>query len=160
DELALWRPDTDREDAHAPFLGAPDGGVEIPLVTLAVRDQDDRLVARFAPFEGVEAGVDGGGERRSPTRDDAHLDRVEALEERPGVQRQRTLEERGARERHQSEAVAARFVPEVADGALRPRQPVGLDVRGQHAARRVEGDHEVDALAPDLLPPEAPHGPG
>src|SRR5262245_5455311 len=160
DEVALRRADPDREDADAALLRPGNGGIEIALVALAVGDQHDRLMARLAPLEGVEAGVDRSGQRGATARDDADLDRVEALEERAGIEGKRTLQERRAREGHQREPIAASLVDQVADGELGARQAVRLHVGGEHAARRVECDHEVDALPLHLLPAEAPHGAG
>src|SRR5262249_6100054 len=92
-QLAFRRPDADREDAHAPFLSARHRLVEVALVALAVGDEDDRLMVALASLEGVEAGVDRRGQRGAATRDDAHLDGVEALQERTPVERERALEE-------------------------------------------------------------------
>ena len=157
DQLAFRGADADREDAHAPFLGPPHRGVEIALVALAVGDQHDGLMIRLAALERVQALVDGGGQRRPAARDDAHLDGVERFQERARVERQRALEKSRAGERHQGQTVAARFRHQVTHRQLGARQPVRLHVGGEHAARGVERDDQVDPLAPHLLPAKTPH---
>src|SRR5262249_1771218 len=112
-QLAFRRPDADGEDAHAALLGARDRRIQVALVALAGGDEEDRLILPLLALEGVEAGVDGGGQRRAAARDDADLDGVEALQKRAAIEGQRALQERRARERHQPEPIAARLVDEI-----------------------------------------------
>ncbi len=60
----------------------------------------------------------------------------------------------------EADAVAAELRQEVLDRELRAREPVRLDVGREHAPRGVDRDDQVDALALDLLPAEAPHRTG
>jgi hypothetical protein len=125
-------------------------------VVLAVGDEHDRLVLTLPSLQSRQALVDRGRQRRAATRDQVDVDRIEALREDAEVQGERTLHERGPRECDESDAVAAQLVQEVPQGELRAGEPVRLDVHGQHAARRVECDDEVDAFPTHLLPAKAP----
>ncbi len=110
----------------------------------------------LAALERLESGVDRRRERRAALRDDADVDGVQALREGSVVERERTLHEGGAGERDQSDAVAVQLADEILNRELGARQSIRLDVGGEHAARGVEGDDEVDAFALDLLPAKAP----
>ena len=111
-------------------------------------------------LERLQARVHRRAEVRAAARDDADLDRVQALAEGALVERQRALHERAAGERDESGAVALELRQQVLDGELCPPEAVRLHVRREHAPRRVERDDQVDALAVHLLPAESPHGPG
>ena len=112
----------------------------------------------LAALERLEAGGDRGAEVRAAARDDADVDRVEALAEGALVERERALDEGAAGERDETGAVALELRQQVLDGELRAAEAVRLHVGREHAARGVEGDDEIDALAMHLLPAKAPHG--
>ncbi len=76
------------------------------------------------------------------------------------VEGERGLEERGARERDQADAVVLEAADEVGDGELRPLETVRSRVLGEHAARHVDGEQHVDAAAALLLPVVAELGAG
>src|SRR5207237_5896135 len=95
---------------------------------------------------------------RAAARDDADMDRVEALAEGALVERERALDEGAAGEGDEAGAVAPELRQQVLDGELRAAEAVRLHVAREHAARGVERDDEIDALAVHLLPAEAPHG--
>ena len=84
--------------------------------------------------------------------DQPDLDLVEEAGQDRMVQRQRALREGARREDDQADPVVGTAGDEVADHGLGRAEPVQrLEVERPHAAADVQGDHDVDALALDLL---------
>ena len=61
------------------------------------------------------------------------------------------------RESYEADTVAAELCQEILHCELGAREPVRFDVGREHAARGVDRDQQIDALALHLLPAEAPH---
>src|SRR6185312_12953681 len=92
-QLAFTGPDPDGVDLHAALARVLRRLLDAALVILAVGDEDERLVLALTALEGVERNVDRSPERRAAARDDADVERGEALGDRAVVERQRALHE-------------------------------------------------------------------
>jgi hypothetical protein len=97
-----------------------------------------------------QAGVQRHGEIRPLGADHAGVGLAQEQTDGAIIGRERALGESPAREEDEPDAIAAEGLDEFADLALGPRQPVGLDVLGHHAAADVECDDQVDASLFDL----------
>ena len=64
--------------------------------------------------------------------------------------RQRSLQKRAARERHQPQPVAAELADEVLHGKPRAGEAVGRDIRGEHTLGHVHDDDEIQPAAMHL----------
>src|SRR5439155_21007930 len=106
DELPLGGADADRVDLHAALLGALGRLLDVALVALAVGNEDERLVVSLPALERLQARVHRRAEVRAAARDDADLDRVQALAEGALVERQRARHEPAAGARDAAVAVA------------------------------------------------------
>src|SRR5262249_17793275 len=113
DELALRGPYADGVDPDTAVGGALGRLLHLALVVLAVRDEDERLVLPLPALEGLERRVDRPGQRGATSRDDTHLERIEALAEGAVVEGQRALHEGGAREGDEPDAIATELADEV-----------------------------------------------
>ncbi len=126
-----------------------DPGLEPRLGVFAVREHEEIAVAVGALAEALDGGsqhpvVVGTAHR--------HVVRIEGRQEFPDdliIRAHRNLHERGAGEDHQGDVLAPQRVQEPLDGRLRRAQPRSLirHVRGPHAARQIQRNHHLDALA-------------
>ena len=82
------------------------------------------------------------------------------MPERLLVERERALEKRRAGERDQGEPVVFRLLHQVERGEFGAREAIGLHVFRQHAARGVDGHHDVETALFGLLLIETPLRPG
>jgi hypothetical protein len=72
------------------------------------------------------------------------------------IQRHRHLQERRAREGHQSHSIRFGQLPQVLGRQLGFLESVGGDVLSQHASGGVDADHDVEPALFDLLVTETP----
>src|SRR5207302_607227 len=87
-QLTLGGADADGIDLDAALLGALGRLLDVALVALAVGDEDECLVVALAALERLEARGDRGAEVRAAARDDADVDRIDALAEGALVDRE------------------------------------------------------------------------
>ncbi len=126
-----------------------DPGLEPRLGVFAVRQYDEIAVAVVALAEALESGsqhpvVVGASHR--------HVVRIEGRQEFPDdliIRAHGNLHKRGSREDDQGDVLAPERVQEPLDGRLRRAQPRSLirHVRGPHAARQIQSNHDLHALA-------------
>jgi len=72
------------------------------------------------------------------------------------VNGQRALQESGAREGDQAQAVGPGALHQIERGEFGPGEAVGRDVRRQHAFRGINRHHDVQPAQLDFLPVESP----
>ena len=126
-------------------------------MVFAIRKQNEHLVV-VALFKGVQGRPDRLGHRGAAFGDRVDIQRLNALPEGRVIHGERTLQECVPRESHQTHAVGLRLLHQVERGQLGARQAAGRDVLGEHAFRRVDGDHDVETALLDLLEVIAPLG--
>ena len=124
------------------------------VLTVGEQHQNLEVVARL--LVGGKRGFDRFGQRRAALRNDADLERLKALAKGLFVERERTLKECRSGEGHQGQPVAFGQFHEVQRGQAGAAQAVGAHVFGQHAARSVDGDDDVQSALPGFLPVKAP----
>lgn len=160
EEFAVGAADAEGEDADAFLLGALGGLDGVVFLVFAVGDEDDDFVVVAFFFEGFQARVDGVAEGGAALRDDADVEGVDALAEGVVIEGERALQKGGAGEGDEAEAVGAGELHEVEGGEFGALEAVGFEVFGEHAARGVDGDEDVEAALAGLFPAEAPLRPG
>ena len=131
------------------YLGSAQG-VHAALVVHTVGEQDDDFALGFAVFD----AVDGGGQAVAEGGAVAHhaaFEVAQLFEQHLVVHRQRHLGECLAGEHHQPHAVVLTAVDEFGGHFLGGLEAVGFEVLGQHTARDIHGQHDVDALHSHLL---------
>ena len=104
--------------------------------------------------------LDRAGQVRSLARDEIRVERVQRLTESVIIKRQRAQRERAAGEWDQADAIAFQAGHKIDDAEARAFQAVGSEVLGQHAARGIHGEKNIDAPAFHLMPLEALSRPG
>ena len=107
--------------------------------------------AALCPLEHAGCFVQRARDGRAALLHLQWIDRPQVQPRRAVVGGERRLHEGVAREGHHADAVAAELVEQLLRGHPRGRQPVGHHVGGEHRARGVERDHQVDAPARHLL---------
>ena len=160
DQLAGGRADAHGVDADALLRDLARGRDGAALEILAVGEHDQALLVPLLGGERSAASRSALARSVPAVRDDARIERLQRLEEGVVVERERGLEERGARERDQADAVVLEPADQVDDRELRALEAIRSRVLGQHAARHVDGEQHVDAAAVLLLPVEAELGAG
>ena len=130
------------------------------LVVFTVGHQYKHLVVVLLLFERPQRLVDRLADGGAALRDDVGGERVDALHEGVAVDRQWALQERRAGEGDQAKPVALGQAHQVEHGQLGPLEPVRALVGGQHTARSVHGDENVEAAHLGLLQLVATLGPG
>ena len=131
----------------------------LAFMVFAVGDEDDRTVRFRALFEAVDGRPKALGYGCSAPRNDADIRVVERHQKGGVVDGERAFKETAAGERDEANAIALELADKIAHTPLRLLEPVGLDVLGQHAPRRVENNHDVQPPPFHLLPVKAPLGP-
>ena len=128
------------------------GGVgHAGLVVLAVGHQHEHLVVVLLLFKRPQRLADRLADGGAALRDDVGGEGVDVLHEGVAVDRQRALQKRGAGEGDQAKAVALGQAHQVEHGQLGPLEPVRGLVGGQHTARGVHGNEDVEAAGLGFL---------
>src|SRR5215472_1721428 len=95
--------------------------------------------------------MDSRRDVRSPARDDLCIDRIERLPKRVVIKGKRTLQECIAGKSDQADSVAVQVAEQIFDRHLGPREPVRLDVLGEHAFGSIYRNQQVESVAFDFL---------
>ena len=154
-QLPAGRPHTDGEDAQAVLrrgLGRFQG---VAVQIFSIGDQDQNLVIIVAFFEGALGGINRLGQRGAALRNDVHIEGLHALAEGLVIQRQRTLQKGAPSEGDKAVPFGLRHPFQIECCELSAPQPVRSHVGGQHAARGVDGNHDVQAARARLFPAES-----
>ena len=144
---SLGGTDTDGEDTDTIGRRLARGGQTIGIEFLAVRNDDDGTGKSLGLGESFPARADGRGEVGAPLGYEVGVEFVEGGQHRAVVEGQRRLEEGGAREGDQTDAIAAQLGDQVLGQQLGPLQPGRCHVGGHHGTRNVHGnDHVASAV--------------
>ncbi len=130
------------------------------IVRLSVGEHDEDAVGeRRAGLHQLPALLQHRGQRRPALRGHVGVDGIEVQLQRGGVHRQRRQDVALPRECDQAEAVPLEVLHETARLAQRPGQAVGGGIFGEHRARDVHRDDEVQSPGlrddPLLAPPRS-----
>lgn len=147
DAAAALVAEADRDDLDTGLGGLPCGVEGEGLVILAVGDQDECTLGGPRSAEPRHRAQDRLGETRTAAGDRVRPGAVERETQEALVRRHRREHRRAPREGDQSDLVVAEIGEQIAHLGLRPLEPGGPRIVGQHRARHVEGDHDLRAHA-------------
>ena len=125
-------------------------------MVFAIGNEQDDAVRGALRRERVHGGLQRLRNGRAAARNNAGIQIIERHGERGIIHGQRALHDGGTRKRHEAHAVTAQVAQQIAHAPLGLLQARGLDVRRQHRARCIQYNHQIQALAADFLPMEAP----
>ena len=152
-------------DAHGveadPRVGGGLGGLPGPLgVVFAVREDDHGPVGLLLVAHELHAQLDAAGQIGALGQQAGGLGPAHVGAQHLVVEGEGDVGVGAAREDHHAHAITGQDVGQVEHLAPRLLHAGGGDVLGVHRPAGVEHHHDVEALAPDLLPPIAPAGLG
>ena len=146
DEGAFRRSDTNRENADPLGLGLLGGRDAIGCQFLAVREDDKGAGVPFRLAKCLAGRGDGGGDVRAALGDDRGVEFAERVDDRVLVEGERGLQECGACECDEADAVAAEQAHEVLGEELCAGKARGGNIRGEHASGGVHRHDDIAAL--------------
>ena len=151
DALARGRADAHGVDRDALLRGLAGRDARVAREILSVAHEHQQLLAVGRGAEGFLGLVEHGADVAAAARDDLAVEGLQRFAEGRVVAGERRLQERAAGEGDQAHAIALELAQQIDHRELRARQPVGLHVRGQHAARDIDGEEHVGAAVTHVL---------
>ena len=110
--------------------------------------------------KGISGESDSGADIGTWDGDGIGIEGIEGFEDSGMVEGKWALEEGGALERDDANAVALNFVKEVDDSEFSALKAVRFDILGEHAFGAIDGEEDIDAFGVDFFPGVAPLGAG
>ena len=161
-QLARRRADADGEDVHARFgrLFGRRQRFGVGVMVFAVGEEHEHFMIVLALFKRRQRSSDGGGKGCAALWNDADIEGLDALAKSLVVEGEGRLQKGGAGKSHQAKPVVPGLLHQVEGGQFRLFQAIRRNVLGQHAARGVHGDDDVQPFLFCLLPGKTPLGPG
>ncbi len=153
DERALLRTEANADHMNVAAEQIGDSGLEPRLGVLAVGQHDEIAVAVVTLAEAFQGRSQHAVIVGTPH---GHIVRIEGRQKLADdliVRAHGNLDERGSGEHHQADVLSPQAVQQPLDSRLRGPQPRSLvrHVLGPHAARQIQCDHDLDALAEGQL---------